>query len=104
MDVVVLGHSFVRRLRDGLIPPWPSNRGRDIGIASPNRASLLSRKFNISPHVGRVYTFSDGVVRIGDIARAHGFIGQIVPGILLIDIGSNDLARIDALTPYSCFD
>jgi hypothetical protein len=99
MDVVVLGHSFVRRLRDGLIPPWPSNRGRDIGIGSLNRASLLSRKFNISRHVGRVYTFSDGVVRIGDIARAQHFIDQIAPGILLIDIGSNDLARIDVVDP-----
>jgi hypothetical protein len=59
----------------------------------------LSKNLNISQHVKRVFTFSDGVVSIGDIARAHSFINDIGPGIVLIDIGSNDLAHIQTVDP-----
>jgi lysophospholipase L1-like esterase len=101
MDVVLLGHSYIRRLRDGLIPPLHSHRGQDVGIGSLIRAAQLASNLNISQHIRRVYTFSDGVVRIRDLDGIQTFVDRIRPGIVFIDIGSNDLAHYDVVDAYT---
>ena len=101
MDVVLLGHSYIRRLQDGLIPPLHSHHGQDVGIGSLIRAAQLASNLNISQHIRRAYTFSDGVVRIRDLDGIQTFVDRIRPGIVFIDIGSNDLAHYDVVDAYT---
>ena len=99
MDVVVLGHSFIRRLRDGLIPPKKSKRSHDIPAWNTAAASQLTAAWGMSQHIRHIYTFSDGVTRIRDIDGATHMVERIRPGIVLMDIGSNDLAHVDSVDP-----
>lgn len=94
-----MGHSFVRRLRDGLVPPLPSKRGQDIPPWNTKGASHLASAWGISDHVRGVYTYCDGVVRIRDIDIALSTVRRVRPGVVLIDIGSNDLAHVDEVNP-----
>jgi hypothetical protein len=99
MDIVVLGHSFVRRLRDGLIPPVPYRHSHDIHAWNATAAAQLASAWGISDHVRHVYTYSDGIVRIRDVDRAVSTIQRIRPCVVLIDIGSNDLAHVEEVDP-----
>ena len=100
MEVVLLGHSFIRRLRDDLVPWRPQGgRGTDVGLGHPLRAAQLARAMGVSRNVRRIYTFSDGIVRIGDVDQAAAFVRRASPGVLLLDVGSNDLAHIVTVDP-----
>ena len=57
MTVVLLGHSFVRRLRDDLLHQQPGTKGPDINPyhSPPDKALKLARNLNITHHFHKAY-------------------------------------------------
>ena len=99
MDAVFLGHSFIRRLRDDCIPPNKGKHGLDIGTHSEINAAKLAKCIGVQHHVRRIYTHSNYVVSIKDVTRCALLVTKIKPSIVMIDIGSNDLAHITKVNP-----
>jgi hypothetical protein len=104
MDVVLLGHSFIRRMRDDLSPPMFTKHGLDIGHYSSLKAARFSTALRISNHIRGMYTLSNNVNFINDITHSKRLIIRTSPGIVIIDIGSNDLARIDNVNPVKMLE
>jgi hypothetical protein len=99
MDVAFLGHSFIRRLRDDNIHHTKGRHGLDIGTHSDINATLFAKCIGVHHHVRRIYTHTNYILFIKDIARCSLLITKIKPGIVLIDIGSNDLASVTKVNP-----
>ena len=98
MNVVIVGHSFVRRLRDDLLPPL-SRRGFDIDPYNPLKAAAFSTKLGIQHHFKGVYTASDGIIFIRDMKYCNSDIVRVSARIVVFDVGSNDLAHVDSVDP-----
>ncbi|XP_069104316.1 uncharacterized protein [Argopecten irradians] len=75
VDVLILGHSFVRRLRDDLTGSW-TNLGFDIDSV-------------------RVHCIGKGGSRVRDLPFMSSSISEIQPKIVLLQIGGNDLDSTD---------
>ena len=99
MDVAFLGHSFIRRLRDDCIINNTNRLGHDIGTHSEIKAAQLAKCMGVHHHVRRIYTHSNYIVTIKDLARCAILVSNIKPKIVMIDIGSNDIAHITKVNP-----
>ncbi|XP_033731179.1 uncharacterized protein LOC117320799 [Pecten maximus] len=75
VDVLILGHSFVRRLRDDLTGSW-SNLGFDLDSV-------------------RVHCVGKGGSRVRDISSMSTSISEIHPKVVLLQIGGNDFDSVD---------
>ena len=96
--MVIIGHSFVRRLRDHLFTPRSSHgrpRGQDISFCHNTKAQLCAQKLGVSNNIRAVYTSGNDINLIADLHKSESLIHEIQPQIIVIDIGSNDIANID---------
>ena len=91
-DVVIAGHSFVRRLRDRYQPPHA--HGSDVGIGQSIRASHLCDNLGLDHQVRGVYTFSNNINRIDDLWNVVPFVENIRSNVVVLHAGSNDLAQL----------
>ena len=92
---IVVGHSFIRRLRDHISPPYvPHIRGRDISESHPHVAAVAARSANLAHRVRRIYTSAEGINLISDLWKSESSIVSVRPKIALIHAGSNDFARM----------
>ena len=89
-----MGHSFLRRLRDDMIVNSGSRHGLDIGRASTINAAKMATKLGVSNHLRAIYTHCNYINLIKDLPRCAAITQKIEPSIVVIDIGSNDLANI----------
>ena len=101
MDVILIGHSFVRRFKDHFCR---DTRGTGKDISEPELAESLSQRLSIDHHFKRLYTISQGVIFIRDLYQHVQNIDQFVsnPTVIILDIGSNDLAQLHRSTPDRC--
>ena len=102
MDLVIVGHLFIRRLRDNYFPPRPAHRhprGQDISFCHTDKAQQYSHKLGLQHHINSVYTSSNSINLISDLHRSLSLIHHIKPDILLLDIGSNDIANVHKVDP-----
>jgi lysophospholipase L1-like esterase len=105
MDVTLLGHSFIRRLRDALLSePQDTPRGRprrhgDVLPDHRQRAEHLVQQMRLSNHFSAAYTVSEGIIFIRDVVAAAEVVLSTNPAVLIIDIGSNDIARLHSVQP-----
>lgn len=95
MDCVLVGHSFVRRLRDHYLPR--GMRYRDVGPTHVERAAQLAAKLDMNKNFTGVYTESDGMVYIRHLESTRQTIQAVKPAVVVIDIGSNDIAKLTAV-------
>jgi hypothetical protein len=99
---VLVGHSFIRRLRDDILAnPHQKRRIRDITWTHPYRARVLAEGLNISDFITSVYTESDNLNFIGDLDRSYTSICHVDPMVVVIDIGSNDIAQCFSGDPWA---
>lgn len=102
MSVVLLGHSFIRRMRDELMPRTDGMmRGLDINYFPPTPAELFAKKMALSDHIQHVYVMSNRVNMISDLNSfdCTELVRQVQPDLIFMDIGSNDLACLGAVSP-----
>lgn len=105
-QAVLIGHSFIRRFRDTLItvhhPETATFRGRkprrksgrDI---SESRIYLARQAVNNVPlahRLSRLHTASDGINLVEELWKADSTVTNVSPAIVLLDIGSNDIAHV----------
>ena len=94
MTVVLLGHSFVRRLRDELLHQQPGTKGPAPDInpyhSPPDKALKLARNLNITHHFHKAYVAAQGVNLISDLCLPGcvELVNFVEPDVVFIDIGS----------------
>lgn len=98
MDIVLCGHSFVRRFRDWINPNWPKS---DINVNSKQRAIELAHAMRLNDGFQYIYTVSDNIIFIRDLVNAVPYINTLCPQVSVIDIGSNDIALLANYDPAS---
>jgi len=94
MNVTLVGHSFVRRVQVGLIP---GSRGHDI--ETPESARHFSTLLQVSDHFKYVYTCAQHLNMVYHLPEYTHTIMKTSPSIVVLDIGSNDLAHITDVQP-----
>ena len=94
--LLLIGHSFIRRLRDFWIDPTGNTRNKDNWKRTP--AKELAVKANLSQDCGGIYTFADYFNTIRDLGNVLQFLQNVDvrPDIACIHLGSNDLANLNA--------
>ena len=101
-SIVLVGHSFIRRFRDYHLPYHAG--GHDILQPNAVRAAQLSDALNLEHHVEGVHTYADNVVMADDLTHSIPLIRAVRPNIVLMDIGSNDLANLHMTDHFSSLD
>jgi lysophospholipase L1-like esterase len=107
MDLTLVGHSFVRRLRDNALAA-PQQRPRcstgpqrhgDVLPGQTERAQQLAQALQLDNYFSAVYTVAEGVIFLDDIISFREHILVTQPKVMLVDIGSNDIARYSSFVP-----
>ena len=94
-DVLLIGHSFIRRARDYLITPESGKlQGRDISESRPHIARIAAAKAELAHGVRGLYTAAQGINLVADLWKAEPSVMNIHPAIIVMHDGSNDLSHI----------
>ena len=99
----VIGHSFVRRLRQDLLkrhhnqPTLTMGTGMKTPWVSPQ--VRLSRALGVAHAFKDIHLESNNIVFIRDLYHAVQSLSDVTLSVVLIDIGSNDLAHVDYFNP-----
>ena len=99
MDVILVGHSFVRRYRDAKLPRRRYHSDRDITAHQPARAASMAESMRLSRHIHGVYTISQNIIYFHHVFLLREPILSLNPRAVIVDIGSNDLARMSTINP-----
>ena len=99
MDVILVGHSFVRRFRDAKIRRQRNPTDRDINVHQKSRAASMAASMRLSRHINGVYTISESIIYFHHVLQLRDVILSVSPREIVVDIGSNDLARITTVNP-----
>ena len=100
MDVVFVGHSYTRRMRNHYMGMHVGDdETRDI---VGDRSAELAKALGISQHFEGAYTLSDKVIHARDLWDLIPSIHDIQPAIVNIAIGTNDLALLGKHDPNEC--
>ena len=91
-----VGDSFVRRLRDDLVTRsfHAKSKPRDVSQTQPILASALSHTLRLDNEIRGVYTESNHLQFISDLPNAHLLLHHVRPDIVVVNVGSNDLANL----------
>ena len=101
MTVLLVGHSFIRRFRDTILRDSPFV-GKDILCKNSQAAAIFADKLRINEHFQQVFTISQRLYFIHQLSRIQKQLLEIRPDIVLVDIGSNDLANLTFANPGRC--
>ena len=94
MECVFVGHSYIRRLRDHYLPrrfPY-----RDVRPHHVERARELAKELELDNQFAGAYTAADDIVFIRELEHTRRTIATVKPGVVVIDIGTNNIARLTA--------
>ncbi|RUM44976.1 MAG: hypothetical protein DSY80_03835 [Desulfocapsa sp.] len=97
MNVVLVGHSFVRRLQTGLLP---NSRGQNI--VTPYAARHLAIALQVSEHFQCVFTCAQNLNLVHHLPYHLHYIMNIMASIVVLDIGSNDIAHFTDTRHETC--
>ena len=100
MSVLLLGHSFLRRLKDRLLP---SARKQNL-VWNRHLSRTLLARLNIDHKFSDIYALCEGLNFINDIYQYISIVQDIHPSCILIEIGSNDLSKLHCYNPARCLD
>ena len=99
--IVIIGHSFVRRMRSDTLGERSSNLS-NCDILPPHgwqldRARRLAEAIKVSKHFAHDFTMAEGITFVSHLPHANNYLSSISPRVLIIDIGSNDMARLQTV-------
>lgn len=86
---VIVGHSYVRRLRQSQAPSPFSGR-RDITRHDVMAARHFARNLSIAGYFDQIYTFSENINLSGDLTESF----RTRSNLLIMNFGSNDISRL----------
>ena len=85
-------------MRDAILPK-PQFRSKDVSWTQSEKACILAEKLNLNNVFEHVYTVADGLIFIADLDRADSSLTWVKPQVVVLDIGSNDIAGVDTFDP-----
>ena len=97
---VLVGHSFIRRYRDHIVPTADNARpgtGADITPSKPAVARITTVNAKLDRRILAIYTAANGINRINDLPKADSVIRQTRPDIVVVNSGSNDIATLNTV-------
>ena len=89
--VLLIGHSFIRRVRNVWIP---SVHGQGHDLLSVNEARMAAISAGLGNVCNKLYTMSTGINLISDLIRTLETVADKRPDIVCLHVGSNDLANM----------
>ena len=122
MTVILLGDSFIRRMKDELLPTGASHgiqlpgatdqrllcgatggNCSDITAHQTKDATQLAENMKISNHYHSIFVLTHGISMIQDLQAPHcdDTVQQLQPDIVFLDIGTNDVANMTKVSPTS---
>ena len=109
MTALILGHSYIRNIRDFALPPRLDQAGNpltmsDVDICQSRRAARLALKLSVQHHVSHVYTLSNSITFISDLQHCVPTVTDTKPTVVVIDIGSNDISYVAEPAPDIMLD
>ena len=94
-NVMLIGHSFIRRYRDHLITPENGRKsGRDISESRSHVATQAARAALLAHRVSAIYTAANNINLVTDLWKAETTFENTRPNIVVMHVGSNDLAAM----------
>ena len=90
-NVLLVGHSFVHRLRDAYQPGHA--QGSDIAPGQTIHAAQLSEALGVHHYISGVYTHAN-IILTQHLDSCKPAVDQIRPAVVVIQVGSNDLAQL----------
>ena len=101
-NVLLIGHSFVRRYRDTLIKPENGRKsGRDISESRGHVAITAARVANVSYRVGALFTASQKINLLKHLDKSETTVIAVQPEVVVLHIGSNDLANFPVVDEFA---
>ena len=109
MDLLFVGHSYVRRLRDHYLQrpdrhrPYthvrrhPRPDQRNVRPYQSRGTATLCRNINLDVNFNAAYTVGDDIVFVCDLPISHRDVRSVRPAVVMVDIGSNDIASLTAV-------
>ena len=99
--IVIIGHSSVCHMRSNTLGERSSNLS-NCNILPPHgwqldRARRLAEAIKVSKHFAHVFTMAEGITFVSHLPHTNNYLSSISPRALIIDIGSNDLARLQTV-------
>ena len=110
MNLVIIGHSFVRRCRDDKVPVKGWRKGKlitlptDISMLNTRRAAAYAHALRVDNTFGAVYTESSGLNLVDQLVQASNLITSTRPSAAILDIGSNDIAHVTTFDPNAMLE
>ena len=98
MTVVLIGHSFIRRIVKSAFP----HIGTDINTVSI--AQQFAEQLDIDHHFQHVFTLSRSTNLVEHLQDNLLTVTSYCPDTVLIEIGSNDLSHLTSFDPSSCLN
>ena len=98
--VVLVGHSFIRRYRDHIVPPADNARpgtSADITPSKPAVARIATVNAKHERHITAIYTAANCINRVNDLPKADSVIRQTWQAIVVVNSGSNDIATLNTV-------
>ena len=96
-DVVLVGPSFIRRLKSFWFPDLPLDS--DIDFLHEDLASQASVKGCLNRNIDKIYTACVGINLPEHLYRSEDLIRVVTPKILVIHMGSNKLTTLERFDP-----
>lgn len=93
---LLIGHSFIRRIRDAWIGPFYA-RGQDYFDIS--LARTVANTAGVSNRIRELFTCANGINLISQLPYAEATIERLKPSIIAFNVGSNDLAGLKEIDP-----
>ena len=88
---VLVGHSFIRRLRDSF--------GFSQDVTDDNDVRLFARNLRVQQKFSEVYTYSSGLNVIGQLPHPRDILLIHGANLVVLAFGSNDFANLVARDP-----
>ena len=97
MKGLLLGHSFIRRIKSHLAPTRTSQ-----DILFEYDGSQLAQNLQVNNYYNQIYTICQNLNLVSQLQSKIRVIRQLQPDIIIIDIGSNDLSSLTEFNPTVC--
>ena len=104
-DFVLIGNSFIRRLRDNyVVPENGRKKGRDISESRLHVAQYAAQAADLGHRVTGLYTAANDINLIEHLNKAETTVRNVMPSIVLLHVGSNDLAHVVTVNPMKTLE
>lgn len=98
MKVLLVGHSFIRRLRRQFNPSLRCDIST-MSHADRMAAGQFARYLEVDRHFPQIFTYSEHLNLIQDLNSTLQCITSVRPAVVMMQVASNDISRLSKFAP-----